>query len=325
MSEEEFLARWSAERPMYEAWGGYVVERTMELLRPELNMAVDLFVRIPVSPRVKENNSLIGKAFYRSKAYENPYDAITDKVGVRFVVLLASDIEKVERAINVCDDWKASKDRDYLAELADNPYEFQYQSVHYVVRSTSAIKIRDIEIETGTPCEVQIRTLLQHAHSELTHDTIYKPTVKTTASMRRAAAKSMALIEATNDYFEDVFREIEDATSSARTISAQLTELYHEATGIHSTPAPVNGVVIGALEEISGDEAIQELNTLLAGKAFIADAIKRRAPTNLLFRQPSILLTYLCVEKSPAKTQEIWPLTLDELRPIFADLGRAFD
>lgn len=325
MNEEEFLARWSAERAMYEAWGSYVVERTMELLRPELNMAADLFIRIPASPRVKEDNSLIGKAFYRNKAYDNPYDAITDKVGARFVVLLASDIEKVERAINVCGDWKASKDRDYLAELADNPYEFQYQSVHFVVRSTSAIKIRDIEIKSDTACEVQIRTLLQHAHSELTHDTIYKPTVKTTASMRRAAAKSMALIEATNDYFEDVFREIEDATQSARTISAQLIELYREATGSHSTPAPVNGVIVGALEEIAGHEAINELKALLADKAFIADTIKRRSPTNLLFRQPSVLLAYLCVEKSPAKTQETWPLTLGELRPIFADLGRAFD
>src|SRR3546814_12228521 len=34
--------------------------------------------------------------------------------------------------------------------------------------------------DLGTPCEVQLRTLLQHAHSQLTHDTIYKP--KTIAS-----------------------------------------------------------------------------------------------------------------------------------------------
>ena len=49
-----------------------------------------------------------------------------------------------------------------------------------------------------------MRTLLQHAHSELTHDTIYKPSVVQTPAMLRAAAKSMALIEATGDYFEEL-------------------------------------------------------------------------------------------------------------------------
>lgn len=325
MNEDEFVNLWVAERAMYEAWGGYVVEQTIKLLQPELNMAADLFIRIPVSPRVKEDNSLIGKAFYRNKAYENPYEAITDKVGVRFVVLLASDIGKVERAINSCADWNASKDRDYLAELADNPYEFQYQSVHYVVRSTAAIKVGDVEIKANTPCEVQIRTLLQHAHSELTHDTIYKPTVKTTPSMRRAAAKSMALIEATNDYFEDVFREIEEATKAARTLGEDLGELYHGVIGTYSVAAPLNGAVIDALEGIAGENAIEKVKELLARKGFIVDAIKRRSATNLLFRQSSILLAYLCVEQSAARTQEVWPLTLDELRPIFADLGKAFD
>nr|WP_249804714.1 MULTISPECIES: hypothetical protein [unclassified Bradyrhizobium] len=69
--------------------------------------------------------------------------------------------------------------------IAKTPYEFRYQSVHYIVRSRGDQKLDGQNITAGTPCEVQIRTLLQHAHSELTHDTIYKPSVKGTPAIAR--------------------------------------------------------------------------------------------------------------------------------------------
>ena len=47
---------------------------------------------------------------------------------------------------------------------------------------------------------------------------------------------------------------------------------------------------------------------------------------NRIFRlqQPSVLLIYLLASESPAQTKACWPLTPDELSPVFTDLGLSF-
>ena len=156
---------------------------------------LELFLKLPVIPRVKTQDSLLQKAFYRAKNYENPYEDIEDKVGLRFVVLLAEDIRTIEAAINDEPRWVAMLARDFELEREAKPYEFDYQSLHYVVRSKLPLEYEGYSIPADFSCEVQVRTLLQHAYSELTHDTIYKPSVRATPAIKRTAAKSMALIE----------------------------------------------------------------------------------------------------------------------------------
>src|ERR1019366_6806543 len=140
--------------------------------------------------------------------YQNPYEEIEDKVGLRFVVLLIEDIRTIEAAVKEAPHWVASLARDFEREQEARPYEFDYQSLHYVVRSALPFEFEGVVIPSDIPCEVQVRTLLQHAYSELTHDTIYKPNVRATPLLKRAAAKSMALIEATSDYFSSVSKTI---------------------------------------------------------------------------------------------------------------------
>ena len=151
MTEEEFLERWSRERPMYEAWGQFVARRITEEIQPLIApVSTDIFIRIPVKPRLKSDGSFVTKAFYRAeKNYSEPLAQITDKVGVRFVVLLGSDIKMVSNAIEGCQDWEWSKDRDYEEEQARAPYEFRYQSVHYIVRCRGGIMVGGTAIAAG--------------------------------------------------------------------------------------------------------------------------------------------------------------------------------
>lgn len=126
MNEAEFLERWTSERSMYEAWGQHVVSRVLEGVGTTIApLAVDIFLRIPPKPRLKTDASILDKAFYRSKPYSDPYAEITDKVGVRFVVLLTGDIRQVEAAIVACPDWACSKDRDFEDEQATDPVKFE--------------------------------------------------------------------------------------------------------------------------------------------------------------------------------------------------------
>src|SRR6185369_738644 len=103
MTEEEFLARWDSERPMYEKWGVCIATRLVRDLGPLIAPTdTELFIKLPITPRLKTGGSFITKAFYNSKRripYKNPYDEITDKVGVRLVVLLPTQISKVQAAL----------------------------------------------------------------------------------------------------------------------------------------------------------------------------------------------------------------------------------
>jgi putative GTP pyrophosphokinase len=322
MTEEEFLKRWNDESPVYERWGKHVAAHLLETLKPIVApVSTELFIRIPPAPRVKSGGSFLTKAFYNPKKnYDDPFEQITDKVGVRFVVLLVTHISKVQVAVEQCPVWTWSKDKDFESEIAENPASFDYQSVHYVVRCKDDLKLDDLIIPKNTPCEVQIRTLLQHAHSELTHDTIYKPSVEKTLEMERSVSKAMALIEATNDYFEQVSELIDNLVSPSRKLTEELTFLYKERVGIAAEPTKAEGLLIDAFGT-NDPNVISDLKKFLDEKPFVAKRVAERAKSKMLFRQPSILLFYKVVHEKPNHAQTIWPLTPAELTPIATDLG----
>lgn len=322
MTEEEFLARWDAERPIYEAWGRAVAHKLTADLAPIIApVATDVFIRIPIKPRLKGAGSLLVKAFYRAKSYNNPFDDITDKVGVRLVLLVASQMPVAQRVIENCASWVHSKDKDFEAERDQDPYKFSYQSDHYIVRAKGGVEFDGVQIPDGTPCEVQVRTLLQHAQSELTHDTIYKPSVVSTPAMLRANAKSIALVEATNDYFEDVMRAVETATGDSRRLFEGLVGLYREFVGSSPDPTKADGLLLEAFAPNPSGQVLTDLKEFLNEKKFIADRLKERGPRKILFRQPSILLVYKAVASTPNEAANQWPLTRAEVEPIYSDLG----
>lgn len=225
MNQQEFAERYTKDLPMYTAYGQYVTE----LVRGRLAEVVGdsnlpKILKIEPSPRVKELGSILEKAFYRNKAYNDPYMDITDKVGTRFVVLFLEQIKEICDIIESVDSWEASKDRDYEEERQKQPVLFDYQSVHYVVRLNFDVNFAGAKISAGTPCEVQIRTLLQHAYSELTHDTIYKPKTSISPLVHRSIAKSMALIETTGHFFSEVKTELDKASGQFMDILRHLSE-----------------------------------------------------------------------------------------------------
>ena len=326
MNEPEIISRWESDRPVYGTWARFVKEyicsNLKESIRPQI---LDEFLKVQVIPRLKEVKSLVDKALFRQKDYANPYDDITDKVGLRFVVLLTSDIKKIEQVINGSPHWTCSKDRDYEEERNAKPLEFAYQSVHYIVRAKHDITAETISIPKYTPCEIQVRTLLQHAHCELTHDSIYKN--KNTASTRtlRTVAKSMALIEAADDFFEIVMEDLGQATELERETLSICNRIYTEYVQLTPESQKSNILIIDAFYEKLGNDFNNSLTKLLKDKSYVIERVAERAENKHLYRQSAILLVYLMASMSPAATKERWPLTMEELRPIYLDLGLSMD
>lgn len=324
MNELELIARWTAEQPLYAAWGRYVLSCVLTNLKDLLGeRKLAEVLKIEPQPRTKDPISFVDKAFHRKK-YENPYTDVEDKVGVRFVVLLTSDISLIQKAIELCG-FEVSKDKDFEADRASRPLEFAYQSDHFVVRPKADIVEAERTYPAGIPCEIQVRTLLQHAHSELTHDRDYKGQKETPPRVKRNIARSMALIEAADDFFEQVVKDLDELDRPTREVFQDLEKIYRDKVSPDSQRARSNVLIIEALAEVLGTEIVAEITALLDEKPFIRDRILARVATQHLFRQPAVLLAYLGANKAPVGTKGRWPLTSEELRPIYGDLGKAFD
>lgn len=324
MTEAEFLERWNAEKAAYEAWGDFVLNQIKEAFTqkfPEADFAY--FVKIPPVPRAKTNDSLIGKAFHRNKPYRDPYAEIHDKIGLRFVVLLAQHIRDLQAIIEANGLWEASLDRDFERERDERPNEFGYQSKHYVLKAARAIVWHDQTIATGTPCEVQLRTLLQHAHSELTHDNIYKVQSGTPASSKvhRTVAKSMALIETVDDFFERALEELKEATQDEREALQILSALYKRRVGLPPGSDRGNDIVVHTFRAQLGSDLTDRLVRMLDERPFIVTRIQGRYEESMAFRQPWVLLAYLLVSTWPQQTEHDWPLAQEDLTAIQTDLG----
>lgn len=324
MTEAEFIERWRAEKGFYEAWGAFVRDEIQRVLASDLNIRVEYFLKIPAEPRVKEENSLLGKAFHRGKAYADPYQDIEDKVGVRFVVLLAADIGKISKIVEASPHWTWSLDKDFEADRESRPLEFSYQSKHYVVKAAKDLNVSGTVVCAGTPCELQIRTLLQHAHSELTHDNIYKrdPGTEVSKKIERTVAKSMALIEAVDDFFAQVLDDLEQANQEERASLLVMSELYQRFVGKTPLVDKTNALVLSAFRAELGPGLRDQLTTLFGKYPFINERIAERFDSQYTFRQPWILLAYYLVSVKPNVVREKWPLTLQEIEPVFTDLGK---
>jgi putative GTP pyrophosphokinase len=208
MNETELQSAFEARRPALDALGRWVTHTIIEVLEGQLGSksAVAKFLQIPPNPRVKETDSFLEKALVRKRKSE-PLSEITDQVGVRFVVLLLEDIDRIGKIVEE-GPWLAQKDRDFQQERLEKADYFAYQSDHFVIRTLSEITFDGTLIPADVPCEIQIRTILQHAYAEMAHSSSYKPPVRLPEEdqkhINRSLAKGSALIETTDDVFGDI-------------------------------------------------------------------------------------------------------------------------
>lgn len=314
MTKEEFRDKYGAEQHIFEAWGKYVSEKIFEVLK-ENGLDPSKLLKVVSSPRVKDTDSLIAKAFYRGKNYTDPYNDITDKVGIRFVALLDEDIKAICSIIESIPEWNASKDRDYEKERENEPLRFDYQSMHFVVSAKSDINSNNVIIPTGTPCEIQVRTLLQHAYSELTHDRVYKSNFDPTGDIKRTVARSMAFLETTDEYFQ----KVSDGMSELPVFQLYklLKEKIHNTIDYFPDASKTNIHILQFY--------LQRINTGEFKDPCIFDqfddAVRSYKDQTFLNSQPVIYFIYYMCQYHRFEAKEKWEMTQEELRPYFTQLG----
>ena len=321
MTEEEFQQRWDRDKLAYDTWGDFIVsEICKELIKAD--KSIDVFLKIPPKHRVKCDQSLIDKAFYRpDKSYTDPYNEIEDKVGARFVVLLIEDIKLIIDIVKRSEFWTFDACKHFDEDKEREPLLFTYQSVHFILRPKNALNVEGCNITTEIPCEVQIRTLLQHAHAELTHDAIYKAKRAIKPSVHRTVAKSMALIETTDGFFNEVSLQLNHGPVEELGIVSKLDALYFSSTRIKPNTQKSILTILDEFEDLVNDNLINSIESYINKNPEIAEIIQEKYSESALYKQSTVLFLYWMLKRKKKKLLAGWPFDRSLLAPLANDIG----
>lgn len=320
-NETDLLLAFRELAPMLDKWGSQVDSLLIERALGDIGDAV----KIAPSYRRKDEKSFIFKSLYRKKQYNNPLLDIEDKVATRIVVLKSTDIKLVEDRIKNSEFWDFKVSKEIHREIEDKPQLFDYQSFHMIVWPNDKCEKFLPDQKPFLSCEIQVRTLLQHAFAEISHDSTYKGPYKNDKSIIRHMAKSMALMEATDDYFCKIFEIMSDETKAFSNWLTELTEQFREFRPDFdkaSIDLPLTDLVFELLLEKPVD-----INDL---KAFVQKHNGRIAAIiknvkNSLVSQPVFLLIFYYLINHRTFLIENWPLNHESLKLVFFSAGESFD
>lgn len=165
-----------------------------------------------VQSRPKSIASFAEKIQRKRVLYKNPLKDMTDLCGARVITHTQDEVRNIcgfiEKNFEI--DWENSIDVTQRLK----PAEFGYRSVHYIVLFRPGVfpaKNIDVEIAKelfGLKAEVQVRTLLEHAWADFTHERTYKCAFKIPEKWQRELAGIAAMLEGADKEFLRIDSEL---------------------------------------------------------------------------------------------------------------------
>jgi ppGpp synthetase/RelA/SpoT-type nucleotidyltranferase len=154
------------------------------------------------SARAKRPSSLRSKC--RRKGYLNPAVQVTDLLAVRVIVYFKDHVDIVAARLRSKLQISEAKSRDTRRDLAEN--EFGYRSLHLIARLLSLEAAKRPALARRW-FEIQVRSILDHAWSEIEHETIYKSGIRYSSDVRRRFKAVAASLEVLEDAFAGLTSE----------------------------------------------------------------------------------------------------------------------
>lgn len=134
--------------------------------------------------------------------YPNPLKEITDLAGVRIIVFTRDAVDHVCKKIGEILDIVEAED---VGERVYSQGKFGYQSKHLLVQlGTDRRDLFENKIVKDFLCEVQVRTILQHAWAAMEHDIQYKSEVAIPADLNKRFSALAGLLEIADREFERI-------------------------------------------------------------------------------------------------------------------------
>lgn len=324
-SEADIEKQFSDLEPLLEEWGKCVDSILQDYL-DTLGFSIERIQRKPES-RVKKKDSFIQKALYRGKDYANPIKDITDKVGTRVVLLNIDDVKIISSFISQCERWivvEQSQDIDYIRE--HKPEEFGYQSNHFVVKPTETQYPKE-QCDLLT-CEIQVRTLLQHAYAETSHDTVYKSGHAEDPQVLRGLAVTMAFLETADDKIRFIYDKAQKVITKRTSLIAMITDIFrsYEPSFRHeSYDAGMTEAFLALFDDSFVEQAKNELPDFVKKHDMDIRSALSKSPVPILYQQPVVILAFFCIISRQSFIIKNWPFSYDSLKMVIGAMGLSED
>lgn len=167
-----------------------------------------------ITSRVKERTSVSEKITRKNGKYATLAE-MTDVVGLRIITYYSADVDVIADIIEqefIIDRENSIDKRESL-----EPDRFGYCSVHYVVSmNEDRLKLCEFSAFAGMRCEIQIRSILQHAWAEIEHDIGYKSDITIPRTMRRDFSRIAGLLEMADKEFVNIQTSLQKYKQSVR-------------------------------------------------------------------------------------------------------------
>ncbi len=317
--EEKILHEFNQLKVHLEDWGSMVDSHILDLIKT-INDG-EYILKIKPSFRLKTDLSYKEKALYRKKPYSNPLIDIEDKIGTRIVLLKSTDVEFISNKILESDFWNSKVTKSRNDEIEDKPTIFDYQSQHIVVWPKINCGF-DKDLLPSMTCEIQIRTLLQHAFAEVSHDSTYKGPYKNDVEIIRQLSKSMALMEATDDYFCRIFDLMKDENRRYSNYLKELNRIYSSDLRSDGSAPQINYELSDSLISLidAVDVPISSIETFVIQKQKELKSLILKN-NHLFLTQPIFILLYYLLINHRSALEEKWPLNTQSLHDFKNLLG----
>ncbi|MGF6349007.1 putative GTP pyrophosphokinase [Variovorax sp. W2I14] len=123
--------------------------------------------------------------------------------GVRITTYFADDVDRVAETLQ--SEFEIDQRSSIDKRQYSDPDRFGYQSLHYVLSlQPKRAELAEYAKYRNLKCEVQVRSILQHAWAEIEHDLGYKSTGGVPFSLRRRFARIAGLFELADDEFQAI-------------------------------------------------------------------------------------------------------------------------
>lgn len=278
---EELEEWYKAEQPMYESLANKIGNLIEDILEEQ---GIDYH---SVTTRAKEVSSVVEKS--KLKKYKDPKKEIQDFAGIRVITFVRSDVVKTCELIKPEFIIDEDNSMDKGKELGED--RVGYRSVHYVAQlSEDRINLPEYKKFAGMNFEIQIRTILEHAWADISHDRTYKFNNSLTDQndIRRRFALAAASLEMVDREFDRLANEIEQF--STQVAEGDLSYIIDDISltaymkSIFSDSITYNDDLEDLIEELN----IMEVYTLLDLDKIISELVGKNYKKLMCDPEPTI-------------------------------------
>jgi len=172
-----------------------------------------------ITSRVKDKASLFTKLTKSEEEFSGFAD-VPDISGLRIITYFADDVDSV--AVMVEKEFDVDKVRSVDKRKLLDPDRFGYLSLHYVVKlPPSRLGLTEYRRLANCHCEIQIRSILQHAWGEIEHDLGYKSKYAIPEKVRRRFSRLAGLLEIADEEFIQIRDNLQEYE---RNVSQEIVE-----------------------------------------------------------------------------------------------------